>query len=328
MAGTLGHARPHATPHGAGRQPVGAGARVLRSLVDAHAAAPASTSSTPTRERQARRNILAHYDLGNDFYAAVARSDDDVFVGALRRPLRRSRSPTRNRPNTTACSTSSRCAGARTRSGDRLRLGRLRGDRRARRPSRDRHLAVRRADRLRAGTTRRARDYAHQRRPAPAGLSRRARPLRRHRVDRDVRGGRRALLAGILPHDARRARARRPRLHPDHHHRRRPLRTLPHAVGLHPAIHLSRRHAGLAGALRRRRPTPPDSCSSACMRSVATTRRRSSAGLPRSTRRCRRSARRASTRNSSAAGASTWPTAPPASTRERPMSRSTRSCAT
>ena len=34
--------------------------------------------------RKARKNIAAHYDLGNDFYSRLARRDDDLFVGAVR----------------------------------------------------------------------------------------------------------------------------------------------------------------------------------------------------------------------------------------------------
>ena len=43
-------------------------------------------------KKGSKRNILAHYDLGNDFYSRLARPDDDLFVGDLharpKQPLR------------------------------------------------------------------------------------------------------------------------------------------------------------------------------------------------------------------------------------------------
>ena len=39
----------------------------------------------PNSRSGSRRNIAAHYDLGNDFYGAVAGPHDDLFVGRLRR---------------------------------------------------------------------------------------------------------------------------------------------------------------------------------------------------------------------------------------------------
>ena len=59
-------------------------------------------------KRQAKRNIVAHYDLGNAFYAAVARSDDDVFVGVVRRRLRAAARRRATARNTSASSPSSR----------------------------------------------------------------------------------------------------------------------------------------------------------------------------------------------------------------------------
>ncbi len=66
--------------------------------------------------------------------------------------------------------------------------------------------------------------------PAPAGLPRGARPVRRHRVDRDVRGGRRGLLAVVLRDPEALPQARRPRLRADHRHRRRAVRSLPRSA--------------------------------------------------------------------------------------------------
>ena len=49
-------------------------------------AGPPGRSSAPRPARAARCvDIVQHYDLGNDFYDAVARRDDDLLLGALRR---------------------------------------------------------------------------------------------------------------------------------------------------------------------------------------------------------------------------------------------------
>ena len=61
----------------------------------------------------------------------------------------------------------------------------------------------------------------------PAGrLSRRRGPVRPRRLDRDVRGGGRGILADLLRQDPRRADAGRPRRPADHHHPRRAVRRL------------------------------------------------------------------------------------------------------
>ena len=146
---------------------------------------------------------------------------------------------------------------------------------------------------------------------ARPGLPRRARDLRRRGVDRDVRGGRREVLARVLRDGAARARAGRPRVRPDDHHRRRALRALPHAIRLHPAVHLSGRDARVAVAFRRRGRARRIRRRARCTRSAATTRKRSRAGSRRSTPTPARCARRASTSASSAAGGSISPTASP-----------------
>ena len=107
-------------------------------------------------KRQAKRNIVAHYDLGNAFYRLWLDDDDDVLVGAVRRdgldaPLGTGATrEVRRILDELALATSV------AHPGDRLRLGRLCRDRGARRAPRDRHLAVRRADRVCARAPRRA----------------------------------------------------------------------------------------------------------------------------------------------------------------------------
>ncbi|MCK7492486.1 MAG: class I SAM-dependent methyltransferase [Comamonadaceae bacterium] len=108
-----------------------------------------------------------------------------------------------------------------------------------------------------------------------------------HRLDRDVRGGRRASTGRRYFDDrAAAAQARRPRLHPDHHHRATTLFERYRARHrLHPAVHLPRRHAALrrsASAPRRRRrglarratsspsaPTTPRRCAAGAQRFLA-----------------------------------------------------------
>ena len=54
------------------------------------------------------RNIKAHYDVGNDFYSALARQEHDLFLGALCRTP--TRFTTRSRTNMTASWANSRSA--------------------------------------------------------------------------------------------------------------------------------------------------------------------------------------------------------------------------
>ena len=71
-----------------------------------------------------KTNISAHYDLGNAFYKRMARSDDDLFVGALfdgrQRPGNR-----RRRQVPGAWRDAAGIKAGRSRAGDRLRLGRF-----------------------------------------------------------------------------------------------------------------------------------------------------------------------------------------------------------
>jgi cyclopropane-fatty-acyl-phospholipid synthase len=77
------------------------------------------------------------------------------------------------------------------------------------------------------------------------------RTLRRHRLDRDVRSGGPRVLGQLLPAAAAPAQAGRQGLHPDHHHPRRPVRALRAVDRLHPAVHLSRRPAAQPAAFPR-----------------------------------------------------------------------------
>ena len=70
--------------------------------------------------------------------------------------------------------------------------------------------------------------------------------LRPDRLDRDDRGGRRAVLAEIFFTVARPAAARRARRHPGHHHPGQPVPDLPPRGRLHPALRFPGRHAALA----------------------------------------------------------------------------------
>ena len=174
----------------------------------------------------------------------LARSEHDLFLGAVRGRHRGSdRGAEQQIPP--ACR-SDRPAARPEAAGDRLRLGRLCRIRRQdlwREGGRADHQQG--AARFRAGRIHEGRPCRQGRNPA-AGLSRRARPLRPHRLDRDDRGGRRAVLAEIFLTVARPAAAGRPRRHSGHHHPGQPVPDLPARSRLHPALRFPRRHAALA----------------------------------------------------------------------------------
>ena len=69
-----------------------------------------------------------------------------------------------------------------------------------------------------------------QGRDQAAGLPRRDRQIRPHRLDRDVRGGRREILAGLLRQGEGLPQGRRHGRHADHHHQRAGLPDLPQAA--------------------------------------------------------------------------------------------------
>ncbi len=158
--------------------------------------------------RQARRNIHAHYDLGNAFYSAWLDPTHDLFVGAVRRgPARSRRGPERQisraRAKPSTCSPTSSV----------LEIGcgwggfaefaaKTSAPRSSASPSaQQQHDFAQAADPgggLADKVEIRLQDYRDERGP-----------LRPHRLDRDVRGGRRAVLADLLPPVARPPAARR-----------------------------------------------------------------------------------------------------------------------
>ncbi len=150
----------------------------------------------PNSKRGSRRNIEAHYDLGNAFYrlwldeamvysSAIYNSATLTLEDAQQAKLARARE---------LLELNGRRTGAR----DRLRLG---GARQALgaalgRPRYGHHpfaLATRLCPSIARRTRRR-----RSRRSASPGLSRSRGPVRSHRLDRDVRGGRRGLLAFLF----------------------------------------------------------------------------------------------------------------------------------
>ena len=155
-----------------------------------------------------QRNIHAHYDLGNDFYRhwldATMTYSSALFAGDLTRSLEdaqvakyeRILALVDPRPGSRILEIGCGWGGfaeyaARTR-----RLQR----------ARDHHLAPPARVRAAAYPRRRAQ---RARRPRVSRLSRPAGQLRPRRVDRDVRSGRRALLADVLPYPAGALEARR-----------------------------------------------------------------------------------------------------------------------
>ena len=242
----------------------------------------------------------------------MARPDDDLFVGAVRAPA-----PTTSkarRPRNTARSPATPASAP---DDHVLEIGCGWGGF-AEFAAREIGCRVtgltisKRAARLRARAHRQGRAF-RQGRDQAAGLSRRDRQLRPHRLDRDVRGGRREILAGVLRQGEGLPQGRRHGRHADHHHQRARLPDLPQAAGLHPALRLSRRHAADAGdpQIAGRRARPVATCANASSR--RTMRARWPNGASASGRPGSRSCRSASTSASSGCGSSTCTIARPAS---------------
>jgi hypothetical protein len=170
---------------------------------------------------------------------------------------RSARWPTRSTPRCAARCAWRRAAG-RPRAGDRLRLGRAGRDGGAASsaPQRHRRDAVHRA----AGVCQermQRRAWPTAARPAPAGLPRHRDGPSTPSLDRDVRGRGPRILAHLLRRPWRACSSRRPRLHPEHHHPRRPVRALPALHRLHPAVHLPGRPAAQPAAPSAPRPSAP-----------------------------------------------------------------------
>ena len=193
--------------------------------------------------RQARRNIYAHYDIGNAFYSAWL-DPSMTYSSALYED---------HTPDLTSAQNNKyrRLAEAiDLRPGQKLlEIGCGWGG--------FAEFAAKHGARV-VGLTisKEQRDFAQAPHPAgrpfrkgrdpAAGLSRRARPVRPHRLDRDDRGGRRRVLAELFLTTARPPAAGRARRHPGHHHPGQPVSDLPPRGRLHPALRFPRRHAALA----------------------------------------------------------------------------------
>jgi cyclopropane-fatty-acyl-phospholipid synthase len=146
-----------------------------------------------------KKNIHAHYDLGNEFYRLwldpTMNYSSAWFEGDHSKPMPDAQHAKVRRALREAGSS------GRPRAGDRLRLGRAGRMRGARvRREGDWRDAVQRAARVGEEAPERCRPA---RRPALPGLSRhRRRPFRRHRLHRDVRGRGPRVLAELLRHRA------------------------------------------------------------------------------------------------------------------------------
>jgi hypothetical protein len=150
-------------------------------------------------------------------------------------------------------------------------------------------------------------------------LSRRPGPVRQRRLDRDVRGRRRGILADLFRQDPRGAVARRPGRPADHHHPRRAVRPLSQPHRLHPALRLPGRHAAQRGAPEAGNEPPPAWPGPASTASARTTPTPWPNG-PRGSRRPGTTSRaRASTSGSAGCGGSISAIAKPASAPSAPM---------
>ena len=155
--------------------------------------------------RGSRRNIAAHYDLGNTF-TAIGWTDDDLFRGPVRHQTRTWRWP--RSANTGAWPKPSICR-PRPCAGGWLRLGRLRAFAARTYGCRVTGLTLSKEQAAHA-TAKVPRRLGRPGRNSHSGLSRRGRQFRQNRLDRDVRGGWRGKLADLLQHPARPVAAGRP----------------------------------------------------------------------------------------------------------------------
>src|SRR5271166_3333195 len=198
--------------------------------------------------RSSRRNIMAHYDLGNDFYELWL-DPTMQYSSALW---------TEDTPDLEAAQALklNRVVELLDLSGGEsvLEIGCGWGS-----------LATRLAETEGAGVTAitpfarptclrpRPRDLSRLRsesRLPLAGLPRRQRALRSGRFDRDARSGRGGAMAALLPDRRQIAESGRPRRPADDHNRRSLLRTLSAQPGFHPEARLSRRLPAVEGGAR------------------------------------------------------------------------------
>ena len=209
--------------------------------------APAASNSKRRARTQHRRALRS----GQRFLLALARSDDDVFGGAVRQATAAARSPTRSTRSTRVSWSELRAAARRACSRDRVRLGRLCRNRSARRASRHRDQSLPTSrPRTRARALPRA--GSRSRRIPDPGLPRCARHFDGIASIEMFEAVGERYWPTYFQAVQQRAEARRTRGAADDHDRRRPLRAVPADQRLHPAVHFPRRHARLAVALRRR----------------------------------------------------------------------------
>ena len=150
--------------------------------------------NTPARSR---RQIAAHYDLGNELFALMLDPTMMYSCAIFESPTRHAARRPRSRSSSGSAQARPRAGGPRAR--DRHRLGRLRDPRRPQlRLPRDDDDDLARAARLRARARARSRPGG-PRHGAARGLPRPARQLRQARLDRDDRGRRLAVLRDVLP---------------------------------------------------------------------------------------------------------------------------------
>ena len=200
--------------------------------------------------RGARHNIARHYDLSNDLFATFL-DETMTYSSALLEATRRG-ARGRAAPQDPADPRHRRRHVGNDRSGGRHRLGRARAASRAS-AARDvtsvtlsTEQAALARERVRARQPQRP-----GRRPGP-GLPRRRGPLRRDRQRRDDRGGRREVVADVLPHPRRPARAGRPDRPAGDPDAARPADGEQAVVDLDPQVHLPGRPAALRAGHRRR----------------------------------------------------------------------------
>ena len=163
----------------------------LRQLVGL-AAVPRAPPARRNTRRGSRKNIHAHYDLGNAFYALWLDPTMNYSQRLVRRRPAQSLARRAAGQGAPRAARLPACSAGRPRAGDRLRLGRA-GRVRGARIRRARTGVTLSTEQLACAQARARAAGLASGRPAPAGLPRhRRRAVRRDRVDRDVRGGRRA----------------------------------------------------------------------------------------------------------------------------------------
>ena len=193
---------------------------------------------------RSRRDIAAHYDLGNELFALML--DETMMYSSAYFPRRGMTLAQASTGEARAGVSRARPTSRRPRARDRHGMGRVRRPRRANEglPGHDHHdlaRAVRARPRVGAGG--RGRRSGHG---AVRGLSRPARTLREARLHRDDRGRRVSRLRHVLRALLEPARRRRDDAAAGDRHRRSSLRGREGLAELHPHPHLPGRLPALA----------------------------------------------------------------------------------